>query len=88
MNEIIIKNFQVQWDGFKVWVNGPDGSSRARYDSRSNAMDIHHNVEIQMETGKQCDLCGKGTWEDFVRGVSERIGIDLPDSVRPTNRKR
>src|SRR5690606_2990491 len=48
---VYINGYQIAWDGLAVWINGADGSSRARFrESRilnTGHIDIHHDIETQ-----------------------------------------
>jgi hypothetical protein len=74
--------YEVMSDKNTVWINGPDGMSRARYSHRNQHIDVHHSAVHQIQTGEQCLACGSGTWEDFKLSVSKNLGIELTDEHR------
>lgn len=87
-SEQIIGDYEVIWDGAAVWVNGPDGISRARYRYMAafgaGHIDVHHDFETQCSTGEQCLDCGRGSFDDFKAKVFIHLGVELPEDCRPT----
>ncbi len=80
--ETQVGDFQVAWDGHTVWINGPDGMSRARY-SKHAGIDLHHDTTTQLATGHACDNCGPGDWPTFVGLIRERLDLELPPEAEP-----
>lgn len=69
----------------KLWINGPDGSSFARFNMRTG-IDIHRSATEQMAGGKQCLHCthSKPTQDDWVffqAKAKELWGITLPSDL-------
>lgn len=82
MHAVIVDDHEVLWDGQRVWINGPDGCSRARYDSRSQVIDVHRPLAEQAEHG-QCLDCGRGDYDAFVASVKRHFNLNLPPEAKP-----
>lgn len=70
--------FEVLTDGRRVWVNSDRGMSVGRFNPfGGGSIDIHHDTDVQIATGRQCLDCRRGTYDDFVRAMRDAYGIDL-----------
>lgn len=73
---------QILWDDSRVWVNGPDGCSIARWSGLFGLVDIHHPSRHQSSTGETCLSCGSGrTWSQFRQQLGSHYGINLPEDM-------
>jgi hypothetical protein len=83
MKRSIVNNHEVLSDGRRVWVNGPDGASVARY-SPMAGRDVHRPLEEQRTTGKECLDCSPDTdYDAFVASVHRHYGVVIPSKHRP-----
>lgn len=76
--------YEILGDGRRVWVNGPDGSSVARFHA---TIDIHRPVSEQSDKG-QCLFCTQTfvtepDWFLFVEKVEYLFGLIVPDEFKP-----
>ena len=78
--------YQVQSNGDRVWVNGPDGASVARI-SQFGGIDVHRPLAEQANQGEclDCrhDLSGVPAWEHFARAVRDHFGVMIAMRHRP-----
>lgn len=78
--------YQVQSNGDRVWVNGPDGASVARI-SQHGGIDVHRPLAEQGELGEclDCrrDLAGADAWEHFIRSLLRHFGVHIAERHRP-----
>jgi hypothetical protein len=78
--------YQVQSNGERVWVNGPDGASVARI-SMFGGIDVHRPLTEQADHGEclDCrhDLRGAQAWDHFVRAVLRHFGVYVAARHRP-----
>ena len=78
--------YQVQSNGERVWVNGPDGASVARI-SKHGGIDIHRPLAEQAEHGEclDCrhDLRGALAWNHFIASMLLHFGIQITLRHRP-----
>jgi hypothetical protein len=78
-----VNNHEVMSNGERVWINGPDGASVARFSSRAGR-DIHKPYAEVVATGEECLDCSPSTsWEEFKEGVLKHYGIDLHEKHAP-----
>jgi len=82
--EVEGKVFEILGDGFRVWVNGPDGGSVARF---NNSIDIHRPASEHGSKG-QCLYCTRtqvtpSDWPVFVSKMKELYGVEIPDEFKP-----
>jgi hypothetical protein len=79
--------YQIQSNGERVWINGPDGASVARI-SKHGGIDIHRPIAEQADRGEclDCrqDLFGEAAWKHFVRSVLRHFGIYVTARHRPS----
>lgn len=76
--------YEVLSDSRRVWVNGPDGSSVARFQATN---DIHRPASEQGSKG-QCLFCthafvSEPDWAVFVEKVKEILGLVVPEEFKP-----
>jgi len=81
-----MRDFEAFTDGQTVWVNADDGMCIGRFSRRG--VDIHNDVEGQLETGKQCldcvhDLPAPAAWVRFVASMKTHWGIEIDPELRP-----
>lgn len=78
--------YQVQSNGERVWVNGPDGASVARI-SQHGGIDVHRPLAEQGHLGEclDCrrDLTGAAAWAHFVASLWRHFGVALAERHRP-----
>jgi hypothetical protein len=82
----VIGSVEIMSDGATVWVNGSDGGNVGRF-SRSR-LDIHHAVEVQVETGATCLNCRPGptdvaAWRRFCADMRALFGVSISDRHTP-----
>lgn len=83
MKRSVVRGFEVLSDGRRVWVNGPDGASVARY-SPTAGRDVHTSVAVQRATGKECLDCSHDLdYPAFVASVLAHYRISIPAKHRP-----
>lgn len=87
----VINKHEVLSDGTRVWINGPDGASVARFSVIQGlsqaAIDVHHPLREQAEKG-ECLDCARvpvslAAWERFVASVQKHHGVRVPDDYKP-----
>jgi hypothetical protein len=70
-------------DSGRVWVNGPNGASVARYSPRAGR-DVHRTIEEQRATGSECLDCSPDPdFETFVASVERHYGVKIAAKHRP-----
>lgn len=67
--------------GDRIWVNGPDGSSIARFSKRFG-IDVHNTATAQMRGAPECLMCthspaGAAEWQKFCAAVKEFHGVEV-----------
>lgn len=77
--------YEVMTDGRTVWVNSP-GICVGRFTVAH--MDIHQDLQKQLETAKSCDDCREGPftekdWQYFRDRMREMFGVNVPDNYAP-----
>lgn len=85
MKESLINGFQVLSNGERVWVNGPDGCSVARFSI--TGIDVHRPSAEQAEKGPCLD-CQPGPmdeagWQAFLESVEAHYDVKIPDKHKP-----
>lgn len=79
----IVNGHEVMSDGWRVWINGPDGASVARFSNRAGR-DVHKPYKEIVETGVECLDCSPSTsWEEFRDSVKKHYGIELSEKHAP-----
>lgn len=78
--------YQIQSNGERVWVNGPDGASVARI-SKHGGIDVHRPIAEQGDLGEclDCrrDLAGDAAWAHFTRSLLRHFGVHVAERHRP-----
>lgn len=69
----------------RIWINYEDGSSVARFNTRTG-IDIHNSITEQLSGKPQCLWCthekpSVNEWRSFREKVRDYYGIDLPDDA-------
>lgn len=82
----MMRDHEITTDGRTVWVTASDGSCIGRFGRLG--VDVHLDVEGQLETGKQCLACIHGlppseAWPAFVEAMQEHYAIAVSDDYRP-----
>jgi len=85
MRDIYQGRYQIAFDGNTVWVNTDDGVCVARFGR--GGIDIHKDLEGQLEGGSQCLHCtherpGAAEWGEFVRQMKAVYGVEIPQEAR------
>lgn len=83
--ESMVGGYQVLSDGMRIWVNGPDGSSVARFSAVG--IDVHNPVSEQAEKG-ECLNCqhapmDEAGWQAFLASLKEHFNLVIPDRFKP-----
>lgn len=81
-----IGDFEIASDGVTVWVNGPDGSSTARFGRMG--IDIHRSMAEQIASRDPCLQCThapttRADWDTFKAGMLKHYGLEIPDKYMP-----
>lgn len=71
--------------GDRLWVNGADGSSIARFSKRFG-IDVHNTATAQVSGKPECLFCTHGAasrveWELFRTNLLEHHGIEIDESL-------
>jgi hypothetical protein len=79
MKRSIVNNHEILSDkSGRIWVNGPNGASVARYSPRAGR-DVHQPMDVQRATGGECLDCSPDTdVQKFAASVLEHYKIKIP----------
>lgn len=77
---------QIESDGYSVWVHDARGFTVGRFGR--TGVDVHHGLEAQSATGKQCLDCthgftGPAEWLRFKNSMRDHHEIEVKDDHRP-----
>lgn len=69
-----------------VWVNSSAGCCIGRFSKFG--IDIHHDIDVQQETGKQCLNCThskptEADWRLFIEQMLTVYGVEISEEHRP-----
>jgi hypothetical protein len=86
MNERIVGEHQLLWDGKTVWINAPTGECVGRFGV--HGIDFHHSVAEQLQGHPQCLACthhrpSHAEWVRFRTLVRDLLDVALPAECRP-----
>lgn len=85
MQQSLIGEVQILYDGRRVWVNDPEGNI-GRFGPFG--VDVHRTISEQMATGKECLACTHGPthledWRNFQALMREHYGVTISDDFMP-----